>query len=263
MRKEEWGRRSDDAAAVDVQVDPQRCRFGRSQTDLALQECRPSFRRSRNESQCCCASSALRSRGGPAEEETQKLAVHVDVLVRGRVLIVSVLCAIGIDLALRSNVQSCIKVSGAAVRRWPWPTPTVCGRFIQQQTDRVWAVYYKQIRKSEQRPPLHLRAADLVPQPRTPVCHTATNRLCAKVKKIFIKKTAQSVGPRDWTEGEVRSAYRSVLNRAGALCSIAHTRGAWLPAATCRGCPGAEPMGKHRAHERACRAWSSHMRLST
>ena len=31
----------------------------------------------------------------------------------------------------------------------------------------VWAVYYKQIRKSEQRPPLHLRAADLVPQPRT------------------------------------------------------------------------------------------------
>jgi len=26
----------------------------------------------------------------------------------------------------------------------------------------VWAVYYKQIRKSEQRPPLHLRAADLV-----------------------------------------------------------------------------------------------------
>jgi hypothetical protein len=35
----------------------------------------------------------------------------------------------------------------------------------------VWAGYYKQIRKSEQRPPLHLRAADLVPQPRTPVCH--------------------------------------------------------------------------------------------
>ena len=25
----------------------------------------------------------------------------------------------------------------------------------------MWAVYYKQIRKSEQRPPLHLRAADL------------------------------------------------------------------------------------------------------
>jgi len=40
----------------------------------------------------------------------------------------------------------------------------------------VWAVYYKQIRKSEQRPPLHLRAADLVPQPRTPVCHTAIAR---------------------------------------------------------------------------------------
>ena len=37
----------------------------------------------------------------------------------------------------------------------------------------VWVVYYKQIRKSEQRPPLHLRAADLVPQPRTPVCHMA------------------------------------------------------------------------------------------
>ena len=30
----------------------------------------------------------------------------------------------------------------------------------------VWAVYYKQIRKSEQRPPLHLRTTDLVPQPR-------------------------------------------------------------------------------------------------
>ena len=36
--------------------------------------------------------------------------------------------------------------------------------------DCVWALYYKQIRKSEQRPPLHLRAADLVPQPRTPMC---------------------------------------------------------------------------------------------
>ena len=40
----------------------------------------------------------------------------------------------------------------------------------------VWAVYYKQIRKSEQRPPLHLRAADLVPQPRTPVFHMARAR---------------------------------------------------------------------------------------
>ena len=40
----------------------------------------------------------------------------------------------------------------------------------------VWAVYYKQIRKSEQRPPLHLRAADLVPQPRTPLCYTAIAR---------------------------------------------------------------------------------------
>ena len=40
----------------------------------------------------------------------------------------------------------------------------------------VWAVYYRQIRKSEQRPPLHLRTADLVPQPRTPLCHTAIAR---------------------------------------------------------------------------------------
>ena len=32
----------------------------------------------------------------------------------------------------------------------------------------VGAVYYKQIRKSDQRPPLRLRTADLVPQPRTP-----------------------------------------------------------------------------------------------
>jgi hypothetical protein len=28
----------------------------------------------------------------------------------------------------------------------------------------VWAVYYKQIRKSEQRPPLHLRASSLSAQ---------------------------------------------------------------------------------------------------
>ena len=35
----------------------------------------------------------------------------------------------------------------------------------------VWAVYYKQIRKSEQRPPLHLRAADLVPAPDPGVSH--------------------------------------------------------------------------------------------
>ena len=50
---------------------------------------------------------------------------------------------------------------------------SVCGRL---QSESVWAVYYKQIRKSEQRPPLHLRAADLVPQPRTPVCHMAIAR---------------------------------------------------------------------------------------
>jgi len=50
----------------------------------------------------------------------------------------------------------------------------VCSIFIL--SFRVWAVYYKQIRKSEQRPPLHLRAADLVPQPRTPVCHMTIAR---------------------------------------------------------------------------------------
>ena len=40
----------------------------------------------------------------------------------------------------------------------------------------VGAVYYKQIRKSEQRPPLHLRTADLVPQSRTPLCPKAIAR---------------------------------------------------------------------------------------
>jgi hypothetical protein len=34
---------------------------------------------------------------------------------------------------------------------------------LRRERGRVWAVYYRQIRKSEQRPPLHLRAADLVP----------------------------------------------------------------------------------------------------
>ena len=38
----------------------------------------------------------------------------------------------------------------------------------------VWVVYYKQIRKSEQRPPLHLRTADLVPQSRTPLFRVRT-----------------------------------------------------------------------------------------
>ena len=40
----------------------------------------------------------------------------------------------------------------------------------------VGAVYYKQIRKSEQKPPLYLRTADLVPQPLTPLRHTAIER---------------------------------------------------------------------------------------
>ena len=39
------------------------------------------------------------------------------------------------------------------------------------------AVYYIQIRKSEQRPPLHLRAADHVPQPGAPLCYTSTARV--------------------------------------------------------------------------------------
>ena len=38
----------------------------------------------------------------------------------------------------------------------------------------VGAVYYVQIRKSEQRTPLHLRTADLVPQPRTRLCRVFT-----------------------------------------------------------------------------------------
>jgi len=43
--------------------------------------------------------------------------------------------------------------------------------FGRELVDCVGAVYYIQIRKSEQRPPLHLRTADLVPQPRTPLSH--------------------------------------------------------------------------------------------
>ena len=130
---------------------------------------------------------------------------------------------------------------------------TVCGRFITNRSARA---------SKDHRCIFGLQTSSHSPGPRC-VTRQQTDFVPKFIKKFFIKKTAQSVGPRDWTEGEVRSAYRSVLNRAGALCSIAHTRGAWLPAATCRGCPGAEPMGKHRAHERACRAWSSHMRLST
>jgi hypothetical protein len=37
-----------------------------------------------------------------------------------------------------------------------------------ERVDVCGVVYYIQIRKSEQRPPLHLRTADHVPQPRTP-----------------------------------------------------------------------------------------------
>ena len=47
---------------------------------------------------------------------------------------------------------------------------------IASMRNCVGAVYYKQIRKSEQRPPLYLRTADLVPHPRTPLCHTAIAR---------------------------------------------------------------------------------------
>jgi len=44
----------------------------------------------------------------------------------------------------------------------------------RRERPRVGAVYYIQIRKSEQRPPLHLRTADLVPQPRTPLFRVRT-----------------------------------------------------------------------------------------
>ena len=47
----------------------------------------------------------------------------------------------------------------------------------------VGAVYYKQIRKSEQRPPLQLRTADLVPQSRTPLCPKAIARCKLKQDK--------------------------------------------------------------------------------
>ena len=68
------------------------------------------------------------------------------------------------------RVRACHSTTAAMVR--------LCGRHevLQKNFECVWAVYYKQIRQSEQRPPLHLRAADLVPQPRTPVCHMAIAR---------------------------------------------------------------------------------------
>ena len=59
-------------------------------------------------------------------------------------------------------------------------TARLVPRVVKTEVSSVWAVYYRQIRKSEQRPPLHLWTADLVPQPRTPLCYKAIQYDSAK-----------------------------------------------------------------------------------
>ena len=70
----------------------------------------------------------------------------------------------------------------------------------------VWAVYYIQIRKSEQRPPLHLRAADLVPQPRTAA-------LRHRVAAVAARGHARTPCPRLVRAGVL-------LNRVHRLCEV-------------------------------------------
>ncbi len=66
---------------------------------------------------------------------------------------------------LQTDPQERAKTTTASSGCRPRPTAPDSQRFsLLRETVCVWAVYYKQIRKSEQRPPLHLRAADLVPE---------------------------------------------------------------------------------------------------
>ena len=102
----------------------------------------------------------------------------------------------------------------------------------------VWAVYYKQIRKSEQRPPLHLRAADLVPQPRTPcvtwpLSELARTRFQTDPKIcLYLKKNRQSIGQRSscnsgWGKSGTAGfecGCVSVYVCAGRLCAWASVR---------------------------------------
>ena len=66
---------------------------------------------------------------------------------------------------------------------------SVCGRF-----------HYKQIRKSEQRPPLYLRTADLVPQSRTPLFRVRTPRMSRQINTRQINMTTDKCRRRQVSE---------------------------------------------------------------
>ena len=77
----------------------------------------------------------------------------------------------------------------------------------------MWAVYCKQIRKSEQGPPLHLRTADLVAQPRTPFCHTAIARCKLRQdKRTRARQQARNIEKGD-REREKKANAKEALER--------------------------------------------------
>ena len=86
---------------------------------------------------------------------------------------------------------------------------------------RVWAVYYiyyKQIRKSEQRPPLHLRAADLVPQPWTPLCHTAIARCKLRQdKRTRARQQARNIEVREQVDYPIYLYVLSFLSKSESI----------------------------------------------
>jgi len=83
--------------------------------------------------------------------------------------------------------------------------------------------------KSEQRPPLHLRTADLVPQPRTPLCHKAIARCKLRQDKRTPSPTPSPTdpvpaGPR--TAGRPRTRH---LARMFGFLDAQNTRGSHTP----------------------------------
>jgi hypothetical protein len=124
-----WG--CEYATALDIKVDPQRCRFGRRESDFALQalvECRalerlrcdgiPVAVKCASVSRWACRKIRCKNspcmRGGGAENGGEKR----------NVLIVSELLPIALDLALRSNMQrrfDVLRVCQAAILQPPGP----------------------------------------------------------------------------------------------------------------------------------------------
>ena len=103
----------------------------------------------RSHSGCKCTHSAERERAGPARD-----ASH------GQIRQLAPLARRGRDLSTRRGACSlCVSINPQSVQGDPYravlaPRGASCLW--------VWSVYYKQIRKSEQRPPLHLRAAHVL-----------------------------------------------------------------------------------------------------